>query len=113
MLATVLMSAGLATMQVACDRPGAVGHMMGGGMMGQMAPGNIDRLPEAPQSNESQLLRRYCGECHVPPAPAAHTAREWPQVVARMKQHMVIQGEAVPDPEQLREIIDYLRQHAG
>lgn len=95
-----------------CDQRSAGGHMMGGGMMGKM-PGadNGQTLPE-PRSEEARLFRRYCGQCHAPPAPTAHTAREWPQVVDRMKQHMMSQGKAMPDTEQLREITDYLQSHA-
>jgi len=117
-IAIVLVLAGLGFLLESCDRPGSSGHMMGGGMMsggmmGQLPPANTHQTLPEPQSEGAQLLQRYCGQCHAPPAPAAHTAREWPQVVERMKQHMVTQGKAMPDREQLREITDYLQNHAG
>ena len=122
-IAILLALAGLGIMLEGCDRPGSGGHMlgggmmgggmMGGGMMGQVPPANSNQTLPEPQSQGAQLLQRYCGQCHAPPAPAAHTAREWPQVVERMKQHIVTQGKAMPDREQLREIADYLRKHAG
>ena len=117
-IAVSLIVAGLGTLLAGCDQSGSGGHMMGGGMMEggmmrQMSPGTHNQTLPQPQSEEARLLRHYCGQCHALPTPAAHAARQWPQVVARMKQHMVTQGKAVPDREQLREIIDYLQRHAG
>ena len=66
-------------------------------MMGQTFSGDDTKaLPES-QSEEAQLFQRYCGQCHAPPAPTAHTAEEWLQVVSRMKEHMISQARAVPD----------------
>lgn len=103
---------------VACDQGGSGGHMMGGGMMGggmmgQMPIGNNNQPVPEPQSHGAQLHQRYCGQCHAPPATTLHTANDWPQVVARMKQYMASQGKSVPDNDQLGEIIDYLQRHAG
>jgi hypothetical protein len=105
-----------------CDQSGSGGHMMGGGMMsggmmgggmmGQPSSGNGGQTLPAPQAEGARLLRRYCGRCHAPPAPAAHAAREWPQVVARMKQHMLTQGKALPSREQFQEITAYLQRYA-
>jgi len=107
---------------VGCDQSGSSGHMtgggmtgggmMGGGMMGQMSQYDDRTLPE-PQSEATQSFRHYCGQCHAPPDPAVHTARDWPKVVARMRQQMVTQGKAVPDREQLKEITAYLQRNAG
>jgi len=96
-----------------CDHSPSGGHMMGGGMMRSMSPGTSTQAPPEPQSDEARLFRHYCGQCHALPAPAAYAAREWPQVVARMKQHMVTQSKTMPDREQFQEIIDYLQRHAG
>jgi hypothetical protein len=117
-IAILLALAGLSFFLEGCDRPGSGGHMMGsgmmgGGMMGQMPSDNTNQTLPEQQSEGAQLLQRYCGQCHVPPAPAAHAAPEWPQVVNRMKQHMVTQGKALPDSKQLQEITDYLQRHAG
>jgi len=110
---SVLAGFGLAL--VACDQAGDDGHMtgagmMGGGMMRQMPIGNHSQ--PGPEQG-AQLFQRYCGQCHAPPATTAHTAQEWLEVVARMQQHMENQGKAVPDNDQLGEIIDYLQRHAG
>jgi hypothetical protein len=89
------------------------GGMMGGGMMGNMPSGNTSQTLPEQQSEGAQLLQQFCSECHAPPAPSAHTAREWPQVVDRMNQHMVTQGKPAPDREQLRKLIAYLQKNAG
>lgn len=100
-----------------CDRSEYGGHMAGGGMTGGGMTGHMlqydDRTLPGPQTETAQSFRRYCGQCHAPPNAAVHTMREWPRVVARMRQHMVTQRKAVPDPEQLQEIIAYLQRHAG
>jgi len=85
---------------------------MGGGTMMQ-APDHDDlrELPES-ESEAAQLFRHYCGQCHKPPAPTAHTANEWPGVVARMKRHMATQGKLEPKNDDMREILDYLQGHA-
>jgi len=89
------------------------GGMMGGSMMGQMVPNDSGQALPEPESEEARLFQRYCGQCHATPMTTAHSAREWPQVVDRMKQYMVTQGRAVPDGNQLQEINDYLQRHAG
>jgi uncharacterized membrane protein YfcA/mono/diheme cytochrome c family protein len=35
-----------------------------------------------------QIFMTACSQCHAPPDPSRHTAREWPGVVERMKRHM-------------------------
>jgi mono/diheme cytochrome c family protein len=110
--------AGLGPMLVWCDPMGSRGHMMdggmmGGGMMGQMPPGNSNQALPEPQSAGARLFQSNCGQCHALPALTAHTAQEWPQVVARMKQYMVTQGKAVPDRKQLEDLIHYLQRHAA
>lgn len=114
---------GVAFLLAACDQQASSGHMLGGGMMsggmmdggmmGQPSRSNdVQTLPE-PRSKDAQLFQRYCGQCHVPPAPSAHTTSDWPGVVARMKQHIVTQGKAMPDSEESQEILDYLQRNAG
>jgi cytochrome c5 len=118
MSATVLVLTGLGFLPAACDQQASGGHMMaggmmGGGMMGNMPSGNTSQTLPEQQSEGAQLLKQFCSECHAPPAPSAHTAREWPQVVDRMNQHMVTQGKPAPDREQLRKLIAYLQKNAG
>ncbi len=88
------------------------GGMMGGGMMGQTPQGNSSQPLPDQQSNEAQLYEQDCSQCHALPSPFAHTAQEWPSVVARMKKIMATRGMALPDDEQLEEIMGYLQQHA-
>lgn len=119
----LLVLAGTGYLLAGCNQSGSGDHIMGGGMMGggmmggammrQPPPGASPQALPEPQSEQARLFQRYCGQCHAPPAPAVHTAREWPQVVDRMKQHMVAQGKVVPENGQLQEIIHYLQQHAG
>lgn len=110
--------AGFALVLVACDQGGSDGHMMsgdmrGGDMMRQMPVGNSHQPGPEQQSHAAQAYQRYCSQCHALPAMTAHTAREWPEVVARMREHMMSQNKALPDNEQLGQIIDYLQRHAG
>lgn len=81
-------------------------------MMGQMPPGISEQSLAERQSEGARLFQSYCGQCHALPALTAHTARDWPQVVVRMKQRMVTQGKAVPDREQLQVITAYLQRNA-
>ena len=121
-IAGFLVMAGAVFLSMEHDRTASAGHMMGGGMMGggmmgggmtgQM-PANSDNqsLPDQ-QSKEAQVYKHYCSQCHALPSPRAHTAQEWPLVVARMKQTMATQGKALPDNEQLEEILGYLQHYA-
>lgn len=117
MLITLVLSS-LGPLLAGCDQSGSGSHMMGGGMMGggmmgQMPSDNNARqaLPD-PQSQGAQVVQRFCGLCHAPPDPGIHTAQDWPEVVARMRQYMATQGKPLPDQAQLGEIMDYLQQHA-
>jgi mono/diheme cytochrome c family protein len=117
LIALSVVLAGLGSLLTGCGRGDSGAHMMGGGMMGggmmgQMPPGiSKQSLPEQ-QSEGARLFRSYCGQCHALPAPTAHTARDWPQVMMRMKQRMVTQGKAVPDRDQLQVISAYLQRNA-
>jgi len=89
------------------------GGMMGGGMMMQ-TPADItpQKLPD-PDSDGAKLVTQYCGQCHIPSAPSAHKATEWPKVVERMNGYMIDQGMLVPDSGKLQIILGYLQKHAG
>ena len=109
--------AGLGSLLVGCGQGDSGAHMMGGGMMGGGMMGRMppaigkQSLPEQ-QSEGARLFQSYCGQCHALPALTAHTARDWPQVMMRMKQRMVTQGKAVPDRDQLQAITAYLQRNA-
>jgi len=91
-----------------------VWRMRGNGNMGELMKDMMAHV-RAPSDTEVQLLTRYlqkhgqreiasthpalmtpagqvfslaCSQCHALPDPRRHTAREWPRVVERMKQHM-------------------------
>ncbi len=111
-IATVLVLVGLGSLLAGCGQGGSGGHMMDGGMMGQMPSDNSKQsLPEQ-RSQGARLFHTYCGQCHAPPAPTAHTVGDWPQVVVRMKQRMVRQGKAAPDRDQQQIITAYLQRNA-
>jgi cytochrome c5 len=59
------------------------------------------------------VVSEYCGGCHVPPRPQAHTPAEWPAVVARMREHRQRAGLTVISPEDLDRILNYLQQTEG
>jgi cytochrome c5 len=55
------------------------------------------------------LTEKFCSQCHAAPEPRQHTADEWPEVIARMLDHMQRSGRAMPGPDQLEKIVDYLQ----
>jgi hypothetical protein len=66
-----------------------------------------------------EAFRLACNQCHVLPDPKRHTVREWPAVVARMRENMewmnrVVGTQPVPGEPQLRveEILAFLERHA-
>ncbi len=83
---------------------------MMGGMMGGSPPAVLDA--ESRKAPGAAAFRQTCSSCHALPAPSTHTAAEWPAVVARMEQHMIALGKAVPPRETLDEIIAFLQDHA-
>jgi mono/diheme cytochrome c family protein len=122
-----------------------VWRMRGNGNMGTVMKEAMKGI-EAPTDAEVRTLRRYleanaqkaidpahpalktpagemfeiaCSQCHAPPDPRRHTAREWPLVVERMKRHMAwantISGasELRTNPElKTEEIVKLLQQYA-
>lgn len=102
-----------------------VWRMRGNGNMGTLMKEMMANV-EAPNDREVATLVRYlqkhaqapidpkhpalttkaggifvlaCSQCHALPDPQRHTAREWPEVVARMKQHLAWTNRAVGSPE--------------
>ncbi len=60
-----------------------------------------------------RAFRGVCSRCHVLPSPTEHTAAEWPALVARMKGYMASMGKPVPNEKTMKEIVGFLRKHAG
>lgn len=87
------------------------------GMLGDLLPpaGEEATLP-APQTPGAQLLKQYCAQCHNTPAPALHTADQWPGVVARMSWRAQMlrgaMGVRPLPPNAIAQITAYLQQHA-
>ncbi len=79
----------------------------------------IDPHHPALKSAAGQVFNIACSQCHAPPDPRRHTAREWPKVVERMKGHMawanVVVGASelrtVPELK-TEEIVRFLQRHA-
>ena len=94
-LSVVVMLLGLA----GCDGDG-------GGMAS--SPQAIANPEDAPPAYLS-----YCGGCHVPPRPDAHSAEMWPSVVNRMQQRRVAQGLGAIPPVAREAILDYLQGRSG
>ena len=76
------------------------------------------RVPDI-QSPAGRIFGIACSQCHVLPDPRRHTAREWPQVVERMRRNMQwanrITGDAAlrTSPElDTREIIRFLQRNS-
>jgi cytochrome c5 len=69
-------------------------------------------------SPKAQLFIKTCAQCHDLPSPASHTAKEWPDVVARMVNRLrrmkffSSRASFVPEKKSIDQIIDYLSQHA-
>lgn len=67
-----------------------IGAMMHEMMSGRLPPGIAQEALPEPESPGAKLLARYCTQCHNLPAPAMHTAEEWPAVAARMFNRMTV-----------------------
>lgn len=66
---------------------------------------------------EGEAFRLACDQCHALPDPGRHSAKEWPKVVQRMKQHVAWAGTiegAANSRYRLREdeIIRFLQQNS-
>jgi cytochrome c5 len=74
-----------------------------------------DRLPD-PGSPGTQLLARYCTQCHALPSPAMHGAVDWPAVARRMWVRIdMMHGELgvrSPSEAERMQVLTYLTSHA-
>lgn len=93
-LLSILLAAGL--ILVACDAP---------------PKGDGLSYPDA-KSAGFQVFARHCSQCHAPPQPTAHVAGEWPQVIARMQQHLVQRSMPPIPAADITVLRRYLESHA-
>lgn len=69
-------------------------------------------LPD-PESNGAKLVKNFCSQCHGPPRPASHAAKEWPNILTRMNdRRMKLAMKPFSDVERVI-ILDYMQKHAG
>lgn len=72
-------------------------------------------LPE-PNSNGAQLMGQFCAQCHNLPAPAMHSATDWPSIARRMWLRMEwlppTLGVKVPTMAERFAMLDYLTANA-
>jgi len=79
-------------------------------------PGNSPKQAVDYPEMDSQAFQNYrtqCSVCHVPPRTTAHTASEWPSVIARMQQHRVQRRIAPMKAGDMMAVRDYLVRHAA
>jgi cytochrome c5 len=68
-------------------------------------------LPD-PESEGAQLMKSFCSDCHAPPMPSTHTAKEWPNVVYRMQERRRTKAYPVMDEHEQQMLLSYLKQHS-
>jgi len=76
------------------------------------SPKQMIDYPEM-DSQAFQNYRAQCSECHVPPRTTAHTAAEWPSVIARMQQHRVQRRIPPMAVSEMLAVKDYLVRNAA
>jgi len=65
------------------------------------------------QSQAFNVYARNCSQCHAPPLPDAHPASEWPNVIARMQEHLVQRSMAPIAASDIQVLRGYLEAHAA
>jgi hypothetical protein len=70
----------------------------------------VARPGEFANSPESRLFTTRCTICHDTPSPSAHTAAEWPAVVARMESNMQLMDVPTIPAPQADSIVHFLQQ---
>ncbi len=68
-------------------------------------------LPD-PDSEGALVMKQYCSDCHAPPSPAAHTAKEWPNVIYRMQERRRMKAYTLMDEREEKLLLDYLKEYA-
>lgn len=68
-------------------------------------------LPE-PESAGAKLMKKYCSDCHAPPATTVHLAEEWPNVIYRMQERRRMKAYQLLDDDEQATLVIYLQKHA-
>ena len=79
------------------------------GMMGEII------IPGSPPPEETnakyqqgyQQAKITCSQCHALPNPNQHSKSEWPNVIARMEDHINTFHKIMPSVNSLNSIVDY------
>ncbi|HET9332521.1 MAG TPA: hypothetical protein VFQ21_02935 [Gemmatimonadota bacterium] len=61
---------------------------------------------------EAEFFESRCGFCHETPSPLAHTAADWPTVIARMRANMAMMSVRPVTEEEARRVMAYLEEKA-
>ncbi len=65
-----------------------------------------------PASAGAKVLVKFCSDCHAPPQPSVHEAKEWPNVLYRMQERRRMKAYELMSDEELALLTGYLEQHA-
>ena len=65
-----------------------------------------------PASAGGKLLKKYCSDCHAPPAATVHVAKEWPNVIYRMQERRRMKGYVLMAGDDVDVLVEYMQQHA-
>jgi cytochrome c5 len=66
-------------------------------------------LEELRGEPDADLFAVRCGLCHEPPSPSAHSADEWPGVVARMRANMALMDVKPMADQDAARIVEFLQ----
>ena len=68
-------------------------------------------LPE-PESEGAQLVKKFCSDCHAPPSPMVHTAKELPNVIYRMQERRRMKAYELIGDSERAVLLEYLEKFA-
>ena len=60
----------------------------------------------------SMLLRKWCADCHLPPAAESHKLREWRYIMLRMQRHRTSGGLPEIWQQDFEKLVSYFESHA-
>ncbi|MBF0437611.1 MAG: hypothetical protein HQL93_00675 [Magnetococcales bacterium] len=67
---------------------------------------------DVPQVEGAKEFLKICIQCHRLPSPIQHEAKDWREVVLRMKTHMKSMSRVSPTPEETDRIVSYLKSQS-